>query len=185
MTTRLTLICAAATSANRTLTFPADQPAERKALAKLPVLAARLPYPDRVLTSPALAARQTAEALSLEATVEPLLRDCDYGRWTGRTLDALQAEEPASVLEWLQDPAAAPHGGESVEAVIARAAEWLDGLGDGSLVALTHTPVIRAAIAHSLGAPASSYWRIDVAPLSMVRLSGAEGRWNLTALEKL
>ena len=150
MTTRLTLICAAPTSANRIFAFPADEPAEPKALAKLPALATRLPHADRVFTSPSLAARQTAEALSLSATIEPLLRDCDYGRWTGRTLDALQAGAPASVLEWLQDPAAAPHGGESVEATIARTRDWLTALEDGQILAVTHAPVIRAAIIHAL-----------------------------------
>jgi broad specificity phosphatase PhoE len=183
MTTRLTLICAAPTSANRIFAFPADEPAEPKALAKLPTLATRLPHADRVFTSPALAARQTAEALGLSATVEPLLRDCDYGSWTGRTLDALQAEVPASVFEWLQDPAAAPHCGESVEALIARASEWLAAFGDGSCLAITHAPIIRAAVVHALGAPATSFWRIDVAPVSMVRLSGAHQRWNLSTLE--
>ncbi len=185
MTTRLTLICAAPTSANRTFAFPADEPAEPKALAKLPALATRLPHADRVFTSPALAARQTAEALGLSATAEPLLRDCDYGRWTGLTLDALQAEEPASVLEWLQDSAAAPHDGESIAEVIVRAGNWLAALEDGSFLAVTHTAVMRAAIVHVLGAPGSTSWRIDVGPLSLTRFSGAHGRWNLSALEDL
>ncbi len=184
MTTRLTLICAAPTSANRTFAFPADEPAEPKALAKLPALAARLPHADRVFTSPGLAAMQTAKALGLSSTVELFLRDCDYGRWTGRTLDALQAEEPASVLEWLQDPAATPHGGESVEAVIARTRDWLTALGDGQILAITHASVIRAAIVYALGAPASSFWRIDITPLSAASLSGTHGRWNFAALEK-
>lgn len=185
MTTRLTLICAAPTSANRIFAFPADEPAESKALAELPALATRLPHADRFFVSPALAARQTAEALGLTATIEPLLQDCDYGNWTGRTLNALQAEEPASVLEWLQDPAVAPHGGESVEDVISRTHDWLTALADGQILAVAHAPVIRAAIVHALGAPASAFWRIDVGPLSSVRLSGAHGRWNLSALEDL
>ena len=30
------------------------------------------------------------------------------GRWAGRTLDDVAAEEPAEVAGWLADPAAAP-----------------------------------------------------------------------------
>jgi broad specificity phosphatase PhoE len=67
--------------------------------------------------SPALRASQTADALKLDATVEPMLRDCDYGRWTGRALDEVQAQEPEAVTEWLRNPMAAPHGGESVLAL--------------------------------------------------------------------
>jgi broad specificity phosphatase PhoE len=181
--TRLTLIAAAPTAANRAFAFPADEPAEPKALAALSDLAARLPHPDRVLAGPARSARQTAEALGLDAEHDPLLRDCDYGRWTGRTLAELETEDPAAVAEWLTDPAAAPHGGESLDALVGRAAEFLTAQSatPGQVLAVTHPAFIRAAIVHVLAAPALSFWRIDVAPLSVTRLSGVQGRWNLTA----
>ena len=185
MTTRLTLLAAAPTAANRAFAFPTDEPAEAKALAYLSTLEDRLPHPDRVLTSPAQAARQTAEALGLSAMPEDLLRECDYRNWTGRTLAEMEAEAPAAVVQWLSDPAAAPHGGESVAALIARAAEFLaaESGAPGQVLAVTHPAFIRAAIVHALSAPPSSFWRIDVAPLSVTQLSGARGRWNLSALE--
>lgn len=185
MPTRLTLVAAAPTAANRAFAFPADEPAEPKALASVSRLAERLPRSGRVLTSPVACARQTAEALGLEATTEPLLRDCDYGRWTGRTLAELEAEDPAAVAEWLTDPSAAPHGGESLAAVIARAAGFLEtqAAAPGQVLAVTHPAIIRAAIVHVLAAPALSFWRIDIAPLSSTRFSGTHGRWNFTALE--
>jgi hypothetical protein len=37
----------------------------------------------------------------------------------------------------------------------------------------------------ALGAGSSSFWRIDVAPLWVARLSGHAGRWNLAALGAL
>jgi len=39
--------------------------------------------------------------------------------------------------------------------------------------------VIRAALVYALQAPASSYWNIDVRPLSTTTVTGHAGRWNL------
>ena len=118
------------------------------------------------------------------ATPDPMLRDCNYGRWTGRSLDEVQAQEPDAVAEWLQNPGAAPHGGESVLAVMERVAGWLDAqlASSGVTVAITHASVIRAAILHAIEAGPRSFWRIDVAPLSLTRLSGNNGRWTLVSI---
>jgi broad specificity phosphatase PhoE len=187
MTARIALVCAAPTATNRAFAFPNDEPAEPKKLAKLASLGARLPHAGRIVASPAVAARQTTEALGLTATIDPRLADYDYGRWKGHSLDMLQTEEPDAVAEWLQNTGAAPHGGESIVDLIARAAGFLAGLdaGSGPVLAITHGAFVRAAIVHALGAPAGSFWRIDVAPLSLTRLSGAQGRWNLTSLQDL
>lgn len=116
-----------------------------------------------------------------------MLRDCDYGRWAGRAFNDVQAQEPDAIAEWLRDPAAAPHGGESILELIARVARWLDlqCAAPERTVAITHAAVIRAAILHAIEAPPQSFWRIDVAPLSLARLSGANGRWNLASLGRI
>jgi broad specificity phosphatase PhoE len=122
--------------------------------------------------------------LKLDATIEPLLRECDYGRWTGRLLADLQAEEPQALAEWLQTPDSAPHGGESVQDLLTRVARWLDAQNgtSGLTVVVTHASVIRAAIVHAIEAGPRSFWRIDVAPLSVTRLSGDRGRWTLSSI---
>ena len=84
MTTRLTLICHVATVATRAAAFPLDEPIEARGRELAAKAAAHLPRADRVWTSPALRARQTAAALGLEAIAEPALRDCDHARWAGR-----------------------------------------------------------------------------------------------------
>ena len=88
------------------------------------------------------------------------------------------------MAEWLRDPGAAPHGGESVLALIERVATWLDAqkATPGKIVAVTHASVIRAAIVHAIEAGPRSFWRIDVAPLSLTRLSANNGRWTLASL---
>ena len=58
-------------------------------------------------------------------------------------------------------------------------------LGEGRVLALTHPAVMRAALIHALGASATAFWRIDVAPLSRLILSRHGGSWRLQALEKL
>jgi broad specificity phosphatase PhoE len=184
MTVRLRLLCHAPTSATRNAAFPADEPLEDRVRQKLAALDHNLRHADRCIVSPSLRARQTAEALKLDATVEPLLRECDYARWTGRTLADLQAEEPEALAKWLQSPESAPHGGESVQELLARVAQWLDAqsTGSGITLVITHASVIRAAIVHAIEAGPRSFWRIDVAPLSLTKLSGDRGRWTLASI---
>ena len=71
--------------------------------------------------------------------------------------------------------------------VMTRVGEWMEDLlaVDGSVLAITHALVIRAAIAHALGTDPEAFRRIDVAPLTRARLSGVGGRWTLAALVPL
>jgi broad specificity phosphatase PhoE len=183
MTARLLLVCHASTEATRTAAFPADEPLEDNARMRAAALAGGLPRADRHWSSPELRTRQTAEALGLDAAIQPMLRECDYGRWTGITIDAAQAREPEAVASWLHDLSATPHGGESILDLMDRVASWLaaEQANQGRSIVVTHPTVIRAAIVHAIEAAPQSFWRIDVAPLSMTRLSGARGRWNLSA----
>ena len=183
MPARLTLVCHAATVATRSATFPSDEGIERGAAELAAALAGRLRRADRGWTSPALCARQTAAALNLDATAHSGLRDCGYGRWSGRKLADVQAEDPAGVAAWLGDAAAAPHGGEARSALLARVAAWLRErvAENGHIVAVTHPAVIRAAIMGVVAAPADAFWRIDIEPLSVVELRSDGTRWNLRA----
>jgi len=182
MTARLTLICHASTDALRRAAFPADEPLDRRDHADLTELAGRLPGADRCWTSPELRTRQTAELLKLEAISLSALRDCDYGAWKGRTFEDVLASDPNAIETWLRDPAAAPHGGESLLSLMDRIAQWLEGekVMDRRSILVTHPTIVRAAIVHALDATPKSFWRIDVSPLSVTRLSGKDGRWNLS-----
>jgi len=183
MTARLILICHGSTDAVRKSAFPADEPLDDHGRREGAALAGRLPRAELCWVSPELRTRQTAETLRLEAKPLPLLRDCDYGRWSGRSFDDVRAREPQAVATWLTDPAAAPHGGESITRLIGRVAQWLAGelLHHRQSIVVTHAAIIRAAIVHAIEARPQSFWRIDIAPLSCTRLSGNEGRWNLVS----
>lgn len=86
---------------------------------------------------------------------------------------------PAADLElWLTDPAAAPHGGESIVDLTERVAGWLMSVTSVT-VAVTHPALIRAAILTALDIPPKSFWRIDIAPLSRTTLHYRNDRWTL------
>jgi broad specificity phosphatase PhoE len=167
--------------------FPDDDSLEASAVGALEALRGRLRPYAQVLTSPARAARETAQALGFDAEVEIALRDCDYGRWRGLASKDLAEREPDAFATWLGDPDAAPHGGESLAGLIERTQAWLTQAmaREGATLAITHAAIVRAAIVHALGAGSSAFARIDVAPLSLARLSGHAGRWNLVALGPL
>jgi broad specificity phosphatase PhoE len=183
-TTRLTLVRHAPSGATRRSAFPLDEPLDPRGADEARALAPRLGRFDAVWSSPAARARQTADALGLAATVAPELDECDFGAWRGRTLADLHAEDPVAVAAWMEDPAAAPHGGESLLALLERVRGWLLARADdGSrTVAVTHAGVIRAALVCALDAPPLAFWRLDVAPLSRTVLHAHDGRWTVRAV---
>lgn len=187
MTARLDLLTHGATTANRVASFSADEPLEPSAVAALKAARGRLKPYGRVLVAPERAARDSAAALGYEGDIAPTLKDCDYGRWRGLALMDVVKREPEALDLWLDDPAAAPHGGESFAAVLGRVAAWLakEQTRSGTTLAVTHAPVVRAAIVSALGAGPAAFWRIDAAPLSLARLTGHDGRWNLVSLSPL
>jgi broad specificity phosphatase PhoE len=176
---RLLLVCHASTVATARAAFPLDEPLDERGLRRARGLADEF-VPGPAACPPELRCLQTAAALGLRAEPDPLLADCDHGRWAGRTLAEVEAAEPEALASWLGDPAAAPHGGEPVTALLARVAGWLAVRTPGRTVAVTHPAVIRAAVVHALGAPARAFWRVDVAPLARVTLTGRGVRWRLT-----
>ncbi|UQI46828.1 histidine phosphatase family protein [Streptomyces sp. HU2014] len=180
MTVRVTLISAAAGAAAREARF-GDGPPDEAALRRAAEAAGGLPAASRVFGAPSARCRATCAALGLTPGAGPAPHDLDPGRWRGRSLAEVGAEEPEAVARWLTDPAAAPHGGESVLGLVARVGGWLDSLAEegGRVLAVVEPAVVRAAVVHGLGLPAEVFWRLDVRPLTGTELSGRVGRWNL------
>jgi broad specificity phosphatase PhoE len=125
MTARLDLLAHGASAATRATRFPDDEPLEASAVDAIEALSGRLRPYARVLTAPARAARETCAALGFDAEVEMALRDCDYGRWRGLASKDVAQREPDGFAAWLGDPSVAPHGGESLAALIERIGAWL------------------------------------------------------------
>jgi broad specificity phosphatase PhoE len=173
---RLTMVSHAMTDAMAAGRFPADEPLNDIGRRQVKRLATQ--RDSRHLTGPERRAGQTAELLGLRATTEPALADLNCAAWRGLTPAAVNQGD---LQTWLTDAGRAPHGGESIVGLTHRVAGWLEALGDNALptVAVTHPAVVRAAILLALDAPASSFWRIDIAPASHVVMHLRNGRWTL------
>jgi broad specificity phosphatase PhoE len=185
---RLLLLRHAPTEQTRDGVFGDDGGLSARGLEQSAALAGHLPRADRASRSPARAAEATAAALDLDAAADPALADWDFGRWRGRTLEEVQAEEPDGARAWIGDPGAAPHGGERLVDVLARAAAWLDDQSGGpseTRVAITHAATVRACVVAALGAPPEAFWSLDVAPLSVTELHsrGADG-WRISYVNR-
>ncbi|WP_354643247.1 histidine phosphatase family protein [Kitasatospora camelliae] len=180
-TARVMLVSPAVGADLRAARFGGDAPPDAAGLRAATGAAAALPAADRHLAGPSARCTATAGALGLRARETGELADLDPGRWRGRRLEEVAAEDPAAVAQWLADPAAAPHGGESVLDLCARVAGWLDGeaVVGGRVLAVVEPAVVRAAVVRALGLPAAVFWRLDVAPLTVTELTGRAGRWNL------
>ncbi|MCX5587848.1 histidine phosphatase family protein [Streptomyces erythrochromogenes] len=185
MHVRVSLVAAARSSSLLAERFDDDRPldgvgwraVESAAQGLVPLGAAELRY-----CSPTPRSRATGEALGYAPLAQPALRECDMGRWRGLTLAEVTAQEPEAVDQWLSDPRAAPHGGESLLAFISRIGGWLDTRpadDGGAIVAVAEPSVVRAALVYALKAPPLTYWNVDVRPLSTMTLTGCPGQWHL------
>ncbi|MEG8181873.1 histidine phosphatase family protein [Nocardia terpenica] len=172
---RLDLVSHGMTEAMRKARFPVDEPLTEAG--RLAVAAAGRLHAARVLTAPERRTIETAALLGLLGEEDDRLRDLDAGAWRGGELMSVPQDE---LYAWLTDPKFRGHGGEAVIDVIARTREWLTDMAGQGLptIAVTHPAVIRAALLITLDAPAKSFWRIDIPPISITRLH-YRGEWTL------
>lgn len=184
MPPRLTLIANASTPAARAAAFPLDEGLDDYGRRDAAAMADEFPNTSIVLASPARRALETAEALCLVPEIDTALRDLDLGSWAGRTLSSIAETEADALGSWLSDPAFSQHGGETVEGLFARISVWMKAISvrEGRIIAVTHPAVIRAAILAAIHASPSSYWYIDIAPLSVVELTSNGRRWALKSI---
>lgn len=182
---RITFLCHGRTTA-RPSAFPADEPLRDDGAPERATIEASLGRIDRVLSSPARAARQTAEILERSYKVDPQLMDVDLGAWRGRLVADIQSEDPASLEAWLVGPDFAGHGGESRSVLQARVSTWLAGRmeTEGHVLAVTHVAVIQAVVIDILRAPAAAFRHIDVEPLSALDIRSDGRRWTIRSLGK-
>jgi broad specificity phosphatase PhoE len=186
VSTRLLLIVHAETAATRAARFALDESLNERGQAAAAAVAAALDGRARLACGLALRCRQTAAALQGGAppapdTLDGRLDDWELGSWAGRTLAEVGAQDPVGTAAWLEDPDAAPHGGESLTELLHRVGGYLTDVAGrpGQHVAVTHASIVRGAVVQVLGAGPAGFWRVDVAPLSRVLLSAHAGRWNL------
>jgi broad specificity phosphatase PhoE len=169
--------------------LPAGLDRARSAASAIAAELATLSHDElRLISSPALRCRQTAEpigaALRLEpASIEaqPDLREIDYGDWEGLTADECHHRDPELRQAWELDPYATRcPAGESGSDVAARAfpaldtiEDWLAAGQDRAAVVVSHNHVIRLWLTKVLGLPLAEYrsrLRVDPAAYNIVTL---------------
>lgn len=156
-----------------------DVPLNANGRAQALALAARLRAEGvrAIATSDLLRARGTAEivgeALGLGvALVDAALRERAYGAWEGLTRAECEARFPAEWAAHVADPRAPPPGGESTAALLARVVPAVERAAerlDSPAVLVTHGGVMRAFLAHAIGAAPGP---ADVAPPRFVPNGG-------------
>lgn len=180
--TRLLLVRHAATPGTSRAAFPIeDEPLDQAGLRDAAALKPALAVATTCLSSPAPRARQTAEAAGISPQPDPDLAECNFGSWAGRTLAEVSAFDPEGLRRWLEDPDAAPHGGESLAQMAKRVEEFLTRVASlgGTTAVVTHGGVVKAAVVAAIGAPLAAFWRIDVSPASVTEFHRDDGRWTL------
>ncbi len=156
-----------------------DPPLSEEGRQQAAALKAKIPDGARVIASPLLRTRQTAEAFGLPVEIDERWIELDYGELDGLPLRDVPAE---LWREWRADPAFAPPGGESLAAlgvrVRAACTDLVDEIGERDVVVVSHVSPIKAAIAWALGAGDDLSWRLFVQVASIARI-GAD-QWGTT-----
>jgi phosphoserine phosphatase len=120
-------------------------------------------------------ARELADRFSLPLTAVGGLTDTDYGLWQGRLASDVAREDASRYAKWQDAPGTVTFPeGESLAQVAHRATGTLQSLANqhrGQTIALySHDSVIRTILLTVLGAPLSTYHRLEVEPCSLTEL---------------
>ncbi|MHC1560656.1 histidine phosphatase family protein [Actinomycetospora sp. C-140] len=136
-------------------------------------LAAGLPRPTRLVSSPLARARETASLFAADVDVEVDTRwtEMDYGELDGQPMTALDGD---AWRAWRSDPEHVPAGGESLAAVRARVAAACTDLvaeaATGEVVVVSHVSPIKAAISWALGVGIDIAWRMFLVDAAVCRI---------------
>ena len=149
-----------------------DPPLDEVGRAQADALVSAVHQVDRLIVSPALRARQTAEVFKVEPEVDVRWQEMDYGDYDGMVIDQIPAEVWSG---WTGNAEFAPHGGEALSVVAARVRaaceELVEEARDGHVVVVTHATPIKLAMAWALGVEAGIVWRSFVDQASITRVA--------------
>lgn len=143
---------------------------------------------DVVISSPVRRTLESAEIVAEvlgkdEVLVDDGFAEMEFGRWDGLTFMEVSEQHPEDLQAWMGDLDHPPGGGESFRQVEARVLAGLERVIEahaGRTIALvSHVTPIKTLVAHALGAPLDSLYRMELQPASITMLSwflgGAEG----------
>ncbi len=126
-----------------------------------------------VAAGPLQRAQETAAIIAaphrLEVLEVPGLNEIDFGEWTGMAFEALHALPAWIAFNAFRATAPIP-GGETMLAAQSRAVAAITALAarfpDAEVAAVSHGDIVKALVAHALGAPLDLFHRLEIAPAS-------------------
>lgn len=148
-----------------------DLPLDEEGIAQVAGIAGWLDKPDRVISSPLVRARQTAEAFGMPYEIDDRWVELDYG-----SLDGVPIADVGEDIwaKWRSDPTYRAGGGESMEAMgrrsVAAAQELIDDARDQMIVVASHVSPIKAVVAWALGVDVSVVWAMHLDQASVTRI---------------
>ncbi len=171
-----------APNVQRLLLGRADPPLTDAGRRQAQALAAVLPPPTLVVSSPLRRALDTAAAFDRPVEVDERWIELDYGELDGQPSSTLATDPWA---RWREDASFAPPGGESLATLGARVraacAALSTAAATATVVVVTHVSPIKAAIAWALGVSDNVAWRMYVEDASVARIdiepAGPVVRW--------
>ena len=187
MSRRLLLVTSASTRAQRDARFTDDdtiEPPDQEDLARTRATMVATVASPVATHGTDRAATGTALALGFDADADPALGSWNLGSWAGRSVIEVAEADPTAFGAWRTDPAFAPPGGESLDALLTRAHAWLAEAAkeDRPVVGVADVAIVRAIVTAALGAPAAMFWLLDPTPLSSTLLTNDGRMWRLRAL---
>src|SRR3712207_6135761 len=138
-------------------------------------------------TSPLERAVETAEPIAARLG-QPLeicedIAEIDFGAWSGTSFEALAQDPRWSVWNNARSNSRPPYGETMLEAQV-RIVGALEKLrhrySDRSIILVSHSDVIKAALLYHLGLPVDAYARFDIEPASISTL--VVGDWGSKVL---
>jgi probable phosphoglycerate mutase len=134
---------------------------------------------DVVVASPVRRTHESAEILGVRldksVLTEEGLAEMEFGTWDGMTYAEIRDQYPDELDAWLGSLDHTPGGGESFRGVEKRVLASLDRLlaeyAGRTVLVVSHVTPIKVLVAHALGAPLESVYRMEMAPASVTVLS--------------
>jgi broad specificity phosphatase PhoE len=127
--------------------------------------------PDRVISSPLLRARETAEAFGRPVEIDERWIELDYGELDGLPVSSVGIEV---WRKWRADLGFAPQGGESIltmaERVVGACEELVAAAAEEDIVVVSHVSPIKAAVTWALGVSTETAWRTHLDAASITRV---------------
>lgn len=133
----------------------------------------------RIISSPLLRTRQTAEIVAAATghgvEVDEGFAECGFGEWDGYTFAEVKQRWPVELEEWLNSTEVAPPGGESFSQCrlrVSTARERVVARYPGErILVVAHVTPIKIMVSLAVDAPLRSLYRMELPPCSLSTLA--------------